>query len=131
MKSSTGLLIGLGLVLLFLVNSVAFTVSEWEQVVVTQFGEPVDIIQEPGLNPSRSKNRRASKQNVKTPTDLHNMIANCRDISIRQKIDFPSQLVGEAGAANPAFLTSNTDFCTVKISERVRHRAIKHSRQQV
>jgi membrane protease subunit HflC len=43
-----GLLVAL-VVALLAGNLVLFTVGEWEQVVVTQFGEPVRVIQEPGL----------------------------------------------------------------------------------
>ena len=46
--SGLGLLIGL-LVLLFGLRLVMFKVTEWEQVVVTQFGQPKRVIKEPGL----------------------------------------------------------------------------------
>ena len=35
---------------LFLANTVFFTVNEWEQVVVTEFGQPQRVIKEPGLH---------------------------------------------------------------------------------
>jgi membrane protease subunit HflC len=35
---------------LFLANTVFFTVNEWEQVVVTEFGQPKRVIKEPGLH---------------------------------------------------------------------------------
>ena len=41
--------IGAIVVALFAVNLVSFTVNEVEQVIVTQFGEPVRVIDEPGL----------------------------------------------------------------------------------
>ena len=43
------LLIGLGLVLVFVAAQAAFTIGEWEQGMVVQFGNPKRIIQEPGL----------------------------------------------------------------------------------
>ena len=48
MKMPVGL-IGALLVVLFGANMVMFTVNEVEQVIVTQFGEPVRVIDEPGL----------------------------------------------------------------------------------
>ena len=48
MRSAIGLVIAL-VVILFGINLVAFTVNEVEQVVVTQFGEPKEVITEPGL----------------------------------------------------------------------------------
>lgn len=46
-----GSIVGLVLILVALVvgNTVFFTVNEVEQVVVTQFGEPIRVISEPGL----------------------------------------------------------------------------------
>ena len=35
---------------IFLVNMVLFTVNEWEQVVVTEFGQPKRVIKTPGLH---------------------------------------------------------------------------------
>ena len=46
--SGLALLIGL-LVVLFGLRLVMFKVAEWEQVVVTQFGQPKRVIKEPGL----------------------------------------------------------------------------------
>jgi membrane protease subunit HflC len=43
------LIIGLGLVLVFVAAQAAFTIGEWEQGMVVQFGNPKRIIQEPGL----------------------------------------------------------------------------------
>ena len=43
------LVVGLGLVLVFLAAQAAFTIGEWEQGMVVQFGNPKRIIQEPGL----------------------------------------------------------------------------------
>ncbi len=43
------LVIGLGLVLVFVAAQAAFTIGEWEQGMVVQFGDPKRIIQEPGL----------------------------------------------------------------------------------
>ena len=43
------LLVGLGLVLVFVAAQAAFTIGEWEQGMVVQFGNPRRIIQEPGL----------------------------------------------------------------------------------
>ncbi len=43
------LLIGIGLVALFVVFQAAFTVGEWEQGMIIQFGEPRRILKEPGL----------------------------------------------------------------------------------
>ena len=48
MKGPVGLLIVI-LVALFGLNLVAFTIGEWEQAIVTQFGEPVRVVREPGL----------------------------------------------------------------------------------
>ena len=48
MRSAVAILVGL-IVVLLAANMVLFTVKEWEQVVVTQFGEPVRVIKEPGL----------------------------------------------------------------------------------
>ena len=48
MKGPIGLLIAI-VVALFGLNLVAFTIGEWEQGVVTQFGEPVRVVREPGL----------------------------------------------------------------------------------
>ena len=48
MRGPVGLLIVL-VAALFALNLVAFTVGEWEQGVVTQFGEPVRVIRDPGL----------------------------------------------------------------------------------
>ncbi len=42
-------IIGLGLVLVFVAAQAAFTIGEWEQGMVVQFGNPKRIIQEPGL----------------------------------------------------------------------------------
>ena len=41
--------VGLGLVLVFVAAQAAFTIGEWEQGMVVQFGNPKRIIQEPGL----------------------------------------------------------------------------------
>mgnify|MGYP001242176081 FL=1 len=35
---------------IFLVNMILFTVNEWEQVVVTEFGQPQRVVKEPGLH---------------------------------------------------------------------------------
>ncbi len=43
------LVVGLGLVLVFVAAQAAFTIGEWEQGMVVQFGNPKRIIQEPGL----------------------------------------------------------------------------------
>ena len=43
------LLVGLGLVLVFVAAQAVFTIGEWEQGMVVQFGDPKRIIQEPGL----------------------------------------------------------------------------------
>ena len=43
------LVIGIGLVLVFVAAQAAFTIGEWEQGMVVQFGNPKRIIQEPGL----------------------------------------------------------------------------------
>jgi membrane protease subunit HflC len=43
------MLIGLGLLVFALVSQTAFTISEREQGIVVQFGDPKRIIQEPGL----------------------------------------------------------------------------------
>ena len=48
MKAPVGL-IGAIVVALFAVNLVSFTVNEVEQVIVTQFGEPIRVIDKPGL----------------------------------------------------------------------------------
>ena len=48
MKGLVGLLIAI-VAALFGLNLVAFTIGEWEQGVVTQFGQPVRVIREPGL----------------------------------------------------------------------------------
>ncbi|MFP6643052.1 MAG: protease modulator HflC [Candidatus Latescibacterota bacterium] len=48
MRSAIGLVVGI-VVALFGANLVTFTVNEVEQVVVTQFGQPRDVITEPGL----------------------------------------------------------------------------------
>jgi len=48
MRSAIGLVIAL-IAVLFGLNMVLFTVSEIEQVVITQFGEPKRVITEPGL----------------------------------------------------------------------------------
>ena len=48
MKAPAGL-IGAIVVVLFAINLVSFTVNEVEQVIVTQFGEPVRVIDQPGL----------------------------------------------------------------------------------
>jgi|Marorgknorr_s2lv_3_1036020.scaffolds.fasta_scaffold21772_2 membrane protease subunit HflC len=48
MRSAAGVLIGL-FVILFGANLVSFTVTEVQQVVVTQFGEKIRVITEPGL----------------------------------------------------------------------------------
>ncbi len=48
MKGPVGLLIVI-VATLFGLNLVAFTIGEWEQGVVTQFGEPVRVVREPGL----------------------------------------------------------------------------------
>ncbi|MGE0824787.1 MAG: protease modulator HflC [Candidatus Binatia bacterium] len=43
------ILIGLGLLLVFALPQVAFTIGEWEQGMIVQFGNPQRILQEPGL----------------------------------------------------------------------------------
>lgn len=43
------LLIGLGLVVVFALAQTAFTIGEWEQGMIVQFGNPQRILQEPGL----------------------------------------------------------------------------------
>jgi modulator of FtsH protease HflC len=43
-------LIALVVVLLVLVNSSLFTIDQYEQVLITQFGQPVRVIRTPGLN---------------------------------------------------------------------------------
>ena len=43
------IIVGLGLVLVFVAAQAAFTIGEWEQGMVVQFGNPKRIIQEPGL----------------------------------------------------------------------------------
>ncbi len=43
------LLVGLGLILVFVAAQASFTIGEWEQGMVVQFGDPKRIIQEPGL----------------------------------------------------------------------------------
>ena len=48
MRSAAGLLIGL-FVLLFGAKLVSYTVTEVQQVVVTQFGEKIRVVTEPGL----------------------------------------------------------------------------------
>jgi membrane protease subunit HflC len=48
MKGPVGLLIVI-VAALFGLNLVAFTIGEWEQGVVTQFGQPVRVVREPGL----------------------------------------------------------------------------------
>lgn len=42
-------LIGLGLVVVFALAQTAFTIGEWEQGMIVQFGNPQRILQEPGL----------------------------------------------------------------------------------
>ena len=48
MRTAIGFVVGI-VVALFGANLVTFTVNEVEQVVVTQFGQPRDVITEPGL----------------------------------------------------------------------------------
>jgi len=49
--SRTGILVGLGVILLVVLFSSTYTVSEWEQVVITQFGDPVgEPVLEAGLH---------------------------------------------------------------------------------
>ncbi len=43
------IIIGLGLALVFVASQAAFTIGQWEQGMVVQFGNPKRIIQEPGL----------------------------------------------------------------------------------
>src|SRR5215470_3220715 len=43
------LFIGLGLIFLFAFVQTAFTIGEWEQGMIIQFGNPKRILQEPGL----------------------------------------------------------------------------------
>lgn len=43
------IIIGLGLALVFVASQAAFTIRQWEQGMVVQFGNPKRIIQEPGL----------------------------------------------------------------------------------
>ena len=42
-------LIGLVLVLVLVLPQVTFTIGEWEQGMIVQFGNPQRILQEPGL----------------------------------------------------------------------------------
>lgn len=46
----TRLLVGLGLVFVVVAVQTVFTIGEWEQGMVVQFGNPKRIIQEPGLH---------------------------------------------------------------------------------
>jgi len=43
------LLVGIGLIVLFIVSQAAFTIGEWEQGMIIQLGNPKRILQEPGL----------------------------------------------------------------------------------
>lgn len=43
------IIVGLGLALVFVASQAAFTIGQWEQGMVVQFGNPKRIIQEPGL----------------------------------------------------------------------------------
>jgi membrane protease subunit HflC len=43
-------LAGIGLVLLFAVMSSVFTVHQTQQVLITQFGEPIRVVRQPGLS---------------------------------------------------------------------------------
>ena len=48
MKTTTGLIIFV-LVAVLLLRASAFVVTEAEQVIITQFGDPKRVVQEPGL----------------------------------------------------------------------------------
>jgi len=50
MKARTPLLIAVAALAVFLVSASAYTVGEWEQAVVTQFGRPVAQVNKAGLN---------------------------------------------------------------------------------
>ncbi len=50
MRASTIAALAVAFVLLAVANSVLFTVDQTEQVLITQFGEPVRVITEPGLH---------------------------------------------------------------------------------
>jgi membrane protease subunit HflC len=43
------LIIGIGLVVVFVIVQTAFTIGEWEQGMIIQFGSPKRVLQEPGL----------------------------------------------------------------------------------
>ncbi len=45
-----GILIGIGIVVLIFLNSIMYTIPETHQVVITQFGEPIGVLKEPGLH---------------------------------------------------------------------------------
>jgi len=50
-QTGTGILIGIGIVLLIVLFSSVYVVDEWEQVVITQFGDPVgDPVTDAGLH---------------------------------------------------------------------------------
>ena len=50
MNRMTAVPLGIILALLFVVSASLFTVTQTEQVLITQFGQPVRVIKEPGLN---------------------------------------------------------------------------------
>ena len=50
MKTPMGVLVAVLAGAVFLANTVIFTVNEWEQVVVTEFGQPKRVIKDPGLH---------------------------------------------------------------------------------
>ncbi len=50
MKTPIGVLVAVLAGAVFLANTVIFTVNEWEQVVVTEFGQPKRVIKDPGLH---------------------------------------------------------------------------------
>lgn len=50
MNRMTAIPLGIILALLFVVSASLFTVTQTEQVLITQFGQPVRVIKEPGLN---------------------------------------------------------------------------------
>ena len=50
MSRTTAIPLAIVLALLFILSASLFTVSQTEQVLITQFGQPVRVITEPGLN---------------------------------------------------------------------------------
>jgi membrane protease subunit HflC len=49
MRKLTFIVVGV-LMVLILANSVMYTVPEFKQVIITQFGDPVEVVKEPGLH---------------------------------------------------------------------------------